>query len=186
MFKKSFLIVALVVVSMLCAACPFDSNSSGSKAPPRDFYIESHEIYGVWRPCIYYSEDGGSGSDEIQEPVEEEDSASIVYAGHSYILHVEFFNDQVNTKWIAFEVFVDGERVMASGSAIPGTFKQVPETEEGGMAWINLFNNVPWNWHEKEVVVDVWLEDENGVRSEIYTFDVVVIPRIWYLDQPYE
>ncbi len=188
MFRKVLLISALVI-SLISTGCPGGSGGSSNKHVERDFYIESHEIVTVWRPCGFYGLDGGSGSaDEILQegdPAQSEDFIHIIYPYNTYVLIVEYFNDQDNTEWISLETFVDGKRWSSAGSLIKGKYvKSMVEEQEGhGKAVIDLVDRVPWNWVGKDVTFDVWLEDENGVKSEVYTIDVKVMPNIWY-DKP--
>jgi len=178
MLKKLLLILALVV-SLVCAGCPGDGSSSNKNAQ-RDFYIESHEISTIWRTCYGLDEphDNGGEPDEIQKPVLE-DEVYKLQPGVGYNLIVDYFNDHTNTKWIAFEIFVDGERYISSGSVINPAKKAYLETEEGGKASIVLFDVVPYNLQGRDISIDVWMEDEEGVKSEVYTFDVAVLT-LWH------
>lgn len=166
MFKKMFLLVCIV---LLCAGCPGGSSNGGSEEA-REFYIEDYKIFSTWQTC--WRLDSGSASEEVSEPEPLEapikERKNILYPYHSYSLFItSHYNDHDNTKWVAFEIFVDGERFSSAGAPF------IEDTK----STILLFNRVPWSLVGKEVVVDVWLEDADGVKSEVFTFDVMVVDR---------
>jgi len=167
--KMYKLTLALLLVVSFCIGCPGGSDSDSVE---RNFYIESHEIKSVYKPCF------------LDVPLKEEkplyeDDVYILYPRGSYVLFVDYFNDQDNTEWIQFEIFVDGKRWSSRGSIIEHP-KNGPKDDKT-IAYITLFETVPFTLEGKEVVVDVWLEDENGIQSEVYTFEVVV-RQLWYLN----
>lgn len=197
--KKSFIL--LLVVSLTFALYGFSCSNSGggSKAEPREFYIEGYQIKDVWYYCYGILEptpdqplDSGGGSapigayyeesePELQLTIPEEGYEDvkmyILQPGRGYSLVVQYFNDKEDTQrtsWVAFEVIVDGERYSSSGVTIIPSKK----TQEG-TAQIILFNPVPWQLEGKEVMIDVWVEDETGVQSEVYSFQVAVYS-LWY------
>lgn len=171
------------------------SNSGGgSKAETRDFYIKDYQINNVWYYCYAYLEpvpdhphDSGSAStggyfeesaaEFTDELPELNRGMYIIQPGRGYSLKVEYFNDQEETnpvKWIAFEVFVAGERYTSSGHIVVFD-KRVKENT----AQILLFNPVPWYFEGKEVIIEVWVEDESGVKSEVLPIEVSVVS-LWY------
>ena len=174
------LMLVIMLVVGFCVGCPDNDNDSNVQ---RDFYIENHDVMGMWKPCgIYYSD----ASEEITESkAEVEEHMILLYPGSSYILSVDYYNDQVNTTWIEFEIFVDGERWSSSGIVADYFGKKGSSQQEdgSGQARIILFDPVPYSFAGKEIQIDVWLEDENGVQSEVYSFDVRVI-HLRYLNGP--
>ena len=200
MFKKLSLLTLALSIALILTACPFDSGGgSNNKHVERDFYIEDYRIHGVFFWCYYgldqpYSTNGVPAdaeafdqtkivtNPEIDLPEQEENKVYILQPGRGYVLEVDYFNDQDNTEWIAFEIFVDDKRHSSKGEQVYKKGKKVPkdEFEKGeGTASIVLFRSVPWQFEGKDVQIDVWLEDENGVKSEVFTFDVAVI-QLWY------
>lgn len=182
MSKKPLSYVFLILIlSVFLLGCPLDNDGgSNSSVEEREFYIEDHQImiayYKCFNPLIDYPTDSGGGSDEILGPIKE-DSRYILQPGRSYTLGLDHFNDHDNTTWIQFEIFVDGERYSSSGViAVVKKYKHLGEKELG----ILLFHSVPWGFEGKIIVIDVWLEDEDGVKSEVYTFEASV-HSLWYL-----
>ena len=146
-----FLVVLLAIGAI---GCPFDSNGSGGKkAEPREFYITDYEITPVYHKCYILPD----------KPHIMEDTTNILQPGMGYSLEVNYFNDYDNTVWVAFEVIVDGERFSSAGSLVID-----------GLAEIVLFHITPYQIEAKQVEVDIWLEDEDGIKSEVFTFDVLV------------
>jgi len=193
---RKFLLGFLVILAaVVVAGCPWDSDS-GSGKQPREFYIEDYTISPIYYWCWYGLDQPHTGGvpadagafeesevevlDRVIPPETEDGKMYIFQPGRGYQLTVEYFNDQDNTTWVAFEIFVDGEKQSSSGAKIiPFRKEKEPEVEGEGSATILLLYMVPWNWEGKEVQVDVWVEDENGVKSEVFTFDVAVI-QLWY------
>ena len=177
----SLMLVIVLVMALVCVGCP-DNSSNNKQVEQREFYIESHEIYGVYYPCwaLDQPQDSGGASYKISEDeVQKEDEVYIIRPGSGYMVHLKYFNDHANTEWVQFEIFVDGKRYSSSGSTLYPFFKKHAEPEQEGETYIELFRYTPWYLQGKEISVDVWLEDEEGIKSEVYTFDVSII-NIWY------
>ncbi len=172
MFKNLILVFA---ISLFCLGCPGGDGGSSSdvNVEPRDFYIENHKVYALFMPCWSLDQPMAEHQEELVEGRPSED-VEILRPGQKYLLEVEFYNDQDNTRWIAFEVFVDGKRTSSSGEDFTIT------KHKSNTARIMLFDRLPYNYVGRSVTIDVWLEDTNGVTSEVYTIDVKVERQIWY------
>ena len=175
MFKKLSILALFISLFYITgfSGCDGNGNGNGNFGYERQFYIEDHQIFSMWRKCGIYAVE-----DEIQGPIPVEEEITNLQQGYSYILAVDYFNDQDNTKWIEFKILVNGEKWLTKGSVIQKYLKY-PESTDGKRTSIILIDPVPWDWVEQEIVVDVWLEDENGVQSEVYTFDLTV-EAVWY------
>ena len=173
-------LILVLAISLFCLGCPGGSSNGGSDEVEqhREFYIENHKIRAMFKPCwgLNKPADGGQVNDVIEAEVEE--YKTILHSGQGYTLQVGYYNDQDNTRWIQFEVFVDGNRMSSAGR----DFTINKHRED--VAWITLFESLPYDYVDKEVTIDVWLEDVNGVASEVYTIEVEVERYIWFPPKP--
>lgn len=176
---RNLILVFAISISFLCLGCPDDNG--GSNNVERDFYIEDYHIQAMWRPCFGLDQPHAEGTDELTQP-EFEDYNYILIPGRSYMLTIDYFNDQSNTRWIAFDVYVDGERFSSSGAIATVGKKIVKIVEPEGSTSIVLFNYVPLNLEGRDIYVEVWLEDKNGVASEIFIFDIEV-HQLYYISE---
>lgn len=172
--KQLCYLISILLVSLAITGCP--SDNSGNKIQ-RDFHIENHYVRPEYIKCWYYLDEPMPLASEMPEYKEIVETLELIYPGHAYGLQVTYFNDQEETNrvsWIQFETFVDGQRYSAGGMVVPDDGGTGPKISKGPFANINLFHYVPYDLVGKTVTVDVWLEDESGVASEVYTFELYV------------
>ena len=182
-----YLVVVITLLCLIGVGCK-SSGGGGDAVEDREFYITDYSIEHIWYAC-WYPMDSGSGSEgetfqqadpevESGDLPEYSDSRYLLRVGGSYMLFVDHINDKDNTAWLAYEIFVNGKRYRGAGIA-DSIYKSRDQL------WaIVLFQHVPWDLRGKTVSVDVWFEDEDGVASEIYTFDLTITDWWDYINDP--